>query len=52
MFKKKKGSVERRKGERRKPGDQRFTGRLVGLKKGKTRKGADRRRGDRRKGKS
>ena len=49
MFKKEKKIVERRKGERRKPGDQRFPKRLVGLKKGAPRKGSDRRKGDRRK---
>jgi len=41
---------ERRKGERRKPGDQRFPGRLVGRKPGAPRK-SERRRGERRKGK-
>lgn len=40
--------VDRRKGERRKPGDLRFPGRLVDKKKGKPRAGS-RRKGDRRK---
>jgi hypothetical protein len=48
MFKKKTGPVERRRKQRRKPGDQRFAGRLVGKKKGAAR-GRDRRTGDRRK---
>jgi len=51
IFKKTEKFVERRKKERRKPGDQRFKDRLVGLKKGAPRKGSDRRTGkDRRKG--
>ena len=49
MIFKKKPSKERRKGERRKPGDQRFSGRLVGVKANFPRKGSDRRKGDRRK---
>lgn len=50
MFKIKKAAPagERRKKERRKPGDQRFPARLVGKRKGAPRKG-DRRSGDRRK---
>jgi len=42
--------VEKRKGERRKPGDQRFKGRLVDVKKGVPRKGKDRRSGKDRRG--
>lgn len=49
MIFKKKSQKERRKGERRKPGDQRFAGRLVGVKASFPRKGEDRRKGDRRK---
>lgn len=52
MLKKKADNVERRKKERRKPGDQRFAGRLVGRKSGAPRKGSDRRKGQRRKGKA
>lgn len=50
ILKKKNPEAERRKKERRIPGDQRFPKRLVGLKKGAPRKGADRRKGERRKG--
>jgi hypothetical protein len=53
MFQKKKTypEVDRRKDgkNRRRPGDQRFAGRLVGKKKG-AKRGSDRRKGDRRKG--
>ena len=41
-------TVDERKKERRKPGDQRFPGRLVDKRKGAPRKG-DHRKGDRRK---
>ena len=51
MFIKKKAApaVNRRKAARRKPGDQRFPGRLVGLRKGATRKTERRKLRDRRK---
>jgi hypothetical protein len=49
MTKKKTDSdVKQRKTERRKPGDLRFPGRLIGVRKGVLREG-DRREGDRRK---
>jgi len=52
MLPKKKNSpqADRRKKDRRKPGDQRFSGRLIGIRKGVPRQ-ADRRSGDRRVGK-
>jgi hypothetical protein len=50
IFKKKAApAVNRRKGARRKPGDQRFPGRLVGLRKGAPRKTERRSGRDRRK---
>ena len=50
IFKKKETypAVERRKGERRKPGDQRFSRRLVGVRSG-VQRGPDRRKRERRK---
>lgn len=52
LFKKKggPGGVDRRKKQRRKPGDQRFPGRLVDVKASFPRKKSDRRKKDRRKG--
>jgi hypothetical protein len=47
LEKKKKVIVNKRKNERRKPGDLRFPGRLVGVRKGEPRK-EDRRKGERR----
>jgi len=53
MFKKKRAypviDERKGKGDRRRPGDQRFSGRLVDKKKG-VKRGGDRRKGDRRKG--
>lgn len=48
MLKKKGAKLERRKKDRRKPGDRRFPGRLIGLKKGADRV-KERRKGERRK---